>query len=199
MYKSKSLYIALALTVFFNAVSSLEQTAFATSVYAQINSEKSQFADAINKDTLAEFKMQTSYLENIDWNSKENKLIIKEDGLYFIMAVAQVGAHESGPSISEAGGDIFFWFVLNDKEITDSAATLHVVPQSKSNTIVDEYILPLQTGDTLSFMFSTTEISIGLVTFQGTELRPRSPGLTVSVFKVGEVPKAITSAAKSGA
>jgi hypothetical protein len=178
-------YITLFLVVLFNVI--FNPMAMATTSYAQLASNQDQTVDAINKDIVVQLQ-NVDVIESMDWNKDENKLIVKEDGLYFIMAVAQVGARESGAKVPDTGGDLYLWFAKNNVPINNSSNWIHVSPQSKSNTIVDQYALPLSKGDSLQFMFSTNTTSVGLVAFRGTEQRPNSPGLTVSVFKLGEIP-----------
>jgi len=180
--------LTITLTIFLTLLTGLSQTAMAATPYAQLASNQTQLADTINQGIVATLQ-NVDNLEEIDWDKEENKLIIKEDGVYFVMAVAQVGAREYGSALSDNGGDLSFWFALNDKVIANTGTWHHVSPQSKSNTIVDQYALPLKKGDALSFMFSASTTSIGMVTFRGTETRPSSPGLSVSVFKMGEIPE----------
>jgi len=175
------LVCALSLVLF-------NQVTLAAIPYAQLSSSKNQITseEDINKN-IPIIMQNINYIEGLSWDNKENKLSISEDGMYFIMAVAQMGSRESA-KLNDKGGDAFYWFEINGKPVKDSSEWVHISPSAKSNTVITQYILPLKKGDSLQFIYSTTAASIGLVTFRGTEYRPSSAGLTLSVFKVAEIP-----------
>ena len=116
------------------------------------------------------------------WDPNDNKLTITEDGTYFVMSSLQVGTREN--ITIDNGGDIYYWIELNGGSVVDSGSWISVSPTSKSNTVISQYTLALKKGDVLRFLYSSTQPDIGLVTFYGTELRPASPGATLSIFKI---------------
>lgn len=162
--------------------------AHADEIYAQLANSGNQLTDKanINKPT-AIIAQNLSSIAGMDWNKDKNALTIKEDGIYTIISEVQCGTRET-ISLPPEGGDMYYWLEADGKEITDTGNWVHVSPESKSNTIGNYFVLPLKAGTKLRFMFSTTIADIGVVSFRATELRPASPGLTVSIFKVGELP-----------
>lgn len=153
-------------------------------VYAQISSNQDQLttADNINRGIVAQIQKVGS-VAGINFDSKKNEIIVQEDGVYFLMAVAQMGAREEAGNIVK-GGDIYFWVDLNDKAIEESGSWIFASPSARAHTIVEQMIQPLKKGDRIRFKFAANSPSMGLITFDSTEKWPSSPGISVSMYKV---------------
>jgi hypothetical protein len=151
-------------------------------VYAQFSNRQDQLStmDNINQGIIA-------IMENVDgiqgmgFDAKKNEILVKEDGVYFLMVVAQIGARETASGIVK-GGDIYFWPELNDKAIDNSGSWVFASPTARAHTIVENTILPLKKGDRIRFKFSSSSPSMGLITFDATEKWPASPGLAISIY-----------------
>lgn len=159
-------------------------TVAAEAIYAQLSSRQDQLAtmDTINKGIVVEINNVDS-IAGMSFDAKTNELAVKEEGIYFLMAVAQVGAREYAGAIVK-GGDIYFWIEMNKKAIENSANWIFASPSARAHTIVDQMILPCKKGDLIRFKFATSSPSMGLITFGATEKWPASPGITLSVYKI---------------
>lgn len=158
--------------------------AAAAPVYAQVASNQDQLVtlDTINQGIVATIQKATNVV-GLNFDQQKNELVVQEDGAYFLMAVAQMGAREQADNIVK-GGDIYFWIEVNGKAIEDSGSWIFASPSARAHTIVDNLIQTFKAGDRIRFKFSANSPSMGLITFEATEKWPASPGLTVSVYKI---------------
>ena len=152
---------------------------------AQLSSSEDQVTTEETIDSPLVIKMQhINSINNMGWDTHTNQLTIKEDGYYFIMAVAQVGARETASNILR-GGNIYIWFVLNEKEVPDSGAWTFASPSSRAKMIVEQQALHLRAGDVMMFKFSTSAPGMGLLTFPATQYWPESAGIELTIYKIG--------------
>lgn len=156
-------------------------------VYVQISNSEDQLTtiDTLNRGLVVIMDKPDS-ISGFDWDPKSNELTAKEDGVYFIMAVAQMGARESSSDIVK-GGDVYLWFDINNKPISNSGNWIFVSPTAKAHTIVDQMAISLKAGDKFRIKFSSSSPSVGLISFPATELWPASPGITLTIYKIGDL------------
>ena len=153
-------------------------------IYAQLESTGDQLATADNVNQGIPIQMQTiDGIAGMEWDSANNKLQVKEDGVYFIMAVAQVGARESAADIVK-GGDIYFWFELNGKPFPNSGSWVFASPKSRSKTLTEQMVMSLKQNDTLRFMFSASGPSMGLLSAPAEKNQPSAGGMSLTLFKI---------------
>jgi hypothetical protein len=151
--------------------------------YAQLFSSQDQLltSETVNQPITASFTTPSA-IAGMDWDAGTNQLKIKEDGIYAILSELQVGTRQY--ITLEQRGETYYWIELNEKRIANTGTWISVNPNSKSNYISSFFSLPLKAGDKLRFMFLGTVPNIGLITFNGTELHPDSPGIAISIFKI---------------
>jgi hypothetical protein len=190
MIKIKPLHALMTLMVLFILFNGINSVASAAEVYAQLSNTDSQITNAanINKPTVVVLE-DVNNISGMDWDPKQNILTIKKDGVYTISSGIQAGTRQFA-RLDSAGGDFNFWLEANGNVLPDSSNWVHVSPHSKSNAIGNDFLVPLTAGTQIRFMFSTTIANIGIITFRGTELRPASPGITVSLRRIGDIPVA---------
>jgi len=152
--------------------------------YVQLSSRQDQLAtiDEINKGIVVILENMDG-IEGMGFDTKTNEVSIQEEGVYFCMAVAQVGAREYVGGIVK-GGDVYFWLERNRKAIENSGSWVFASPTSRSHTIVDQLILSCKKGDLIRCKFATSSPSMGLITFAATEKWPAAPGITLSIYKM---------------
>lgn len=152
--------------------------------YAQLASRVDQLVqmDSINTGVVVAIDT-VSAIDGLNFDKNTNEIEVQQEGVYFIMAVAQVGAREYVRDIVK-GGDMYFWIECNQQPVADSGSWIFVSPTARSHTIVDQIIQPCKKGDRIRFKFSASAPSLGLITFNATEKWPRAPGITVSMYKI---------------
>lgn len=154
------------------------------SPYLQISSSGDQTTtmDTLNRGIVVAMD-KPDEISGLEWDTKSHGVTVKEDGVYFIMSVAQMGARESATDIVK-GGDVYFWFVLNDKPIPNSSDWIFVSPTAKAHTIVGQMVISLKAGDKIYMKFASSAPSVGLISFPATELWPASPGVSLTMYKI---------------
>lgn len=178
-------FVAAVIFTHTNTMAQAQNTATQSATYAQLSSKEDQVAspDSINTPTVVIMENQDA-ISNMGWDPKTNELIIKKDGVYFIAAVAQAGSRESAKNIIK-GGDIYLWAELNKKTIPNSNTWTFAAPTARAKSLVNQMVIPLKAGDRLRTVYSSSSPSMGLITFPATEKWPASPGITLTVFKIG--------------
>ncbi len=76
---------------------------------------------------------------NLEVGPKKDKVIIKEDGVYLIIASGQVGA-----ITSEASGYMDLWFIKNGKSIPNSGCRMSISDSTQSGVVVSQAALTLK-------------------------------------------------------
>jgi len=184
----KSIWIGGSAALLFSSFLSVgfAQPASTGTVYAQLASTDDQLAtfDTINQAIPIDIQ-SVDAISEMEWDPKNDKLTIKEDGIYFIMAVLQVGARENSTNIVK-GGDIYFWLEQNGTAVADSGSWVFASPSSRAKTITSQTVMPLKQGDALRFIYSSSAPSMGLLTIAGEKNRPSSSGISVTVFKLND-------------
>jgi hypothetical protein len=164
--------------------------------YLQISNSEDQLTtmDNLNKGIVVILDKPDG-ISGISWDPKTNEAGINQDGVYFIMAVAQMGARESASDIVK-GGDAYLWFELNKKPIANGSNWIFVSPTAKAHTIVDQLAMAFKAGDKIRIKLASSSPSVGLITFPATELWPASSGISLTIYKIGDLPQAIPSSPK---
>jgi hypothetical protein len=157
--------------------------------FAQISSNKDQITDAKTQNTSLVITLENvDALSQMAWDPTKDTLTIQEAGVYLITAVAQAGAREYANLIK--GGDIVLWLELNQKPVKNSGYWSFISPTSRSKTLVSEVVMPLNAGDSLQLKYYANAPSLGILAFPIGEDWPASPGIELTVYKVGEQPAA---------
>ncbi len=178
----KKHFVHILNTLIFMSLGGISTHSLAAPAYAQLSSSLDQVAtgDTVNTGMVVALQNQDA-ISGIGWDPKKNELTIKEDGIYFLMATAEVGADQT-TQFAKAG-KIYLWYEVNKKPIPNSGNWVDAVPSERSKTITDQMVLPLKAGDVLVVKYMSTSQSLGLITSTGNEPIPASPGLTFSIFK----------------
>jgi len=143
--------------------------------YAQLSSSQNQSA---NGPVNLAFIDKVDSLQNM--SSTQNKVIVKADGIYFVMAAGQIGAIKKGVVDN---GYVDLWLVQNGKVVANSNTRL-TVNNAATGVLVSQTLMPLKAGDTISVGFSASDPSLGLVTIPATNGEPAIPSIIFSMHKV---------------
>jgi hypothetical protein len=157
--------------------------ALASPVYAQLFSTVEQTATPDTVNQPIPILLQISNISGMAWDASSNKLSIKQDGVYIIMAGIQAGANEQAQNIIK-GGDIYYWINLNNAPIPNTSSWVFASPQSRSKNISSIWIAPFKAGDSLQFMYASSASSMGIIGKVAMKNFPGAPGATVGVFKL---------------
>lgn len=158
----------------------------APAIYAQLSSSTDQVTTLDNLNSGIIGKMENiDGINGIGWDQATNEITVKEDGVYFIMAVAQIGARESAKVVK--GGDIYFWLECNNQFVPKSGNWTFAGPDSRAHSLTNQAIIPLKSGDKIRVMFASSAPEMGMITFKRTEKWPAAPGISFSMWKIGDV------------
>ncbi|MGL4551799.1 MAG: hypothetical protein ACRC33_11480 [Gemmataceae bacterium] len=165
----------------------------AAAPYAQLSSSESQ--TAVDSGKLVTLN-STDAAKDID--NKNGAVTIKEAGVYFAIAAAQIGG--------KGKGTVKLWMRQNGKDV-DNSNTEQTVADGTTSVLVCQGVGEFKAGDKLELFFSASSSDLGLVASKP-KGEPGIPSMILSVFKVdpsnfaqlssgdtqpaGETPKAIT-------
>ena len=120
----------------------------------------------------------------LSWSKDDpSTIIINEDGNYFIIAFAQIGAIEYTPY---AGGNITIWYTQNGKTITNSAVSCFAAQISRSKNLTSQIVINGKKGDKIGLMYSAAATNGGLLAYPADAANniPNAPSLTVTMYKL---------------
>lgn len=120
----------------------------------------------------------TDYLENLELTSQKDKVIIKEDGIYYIQSAGQVGSISPGVI-----GYMDIWFEKNGAPIPNSNCRATVDPSTFTTVLISQTILKLSKGDMIGTRYAASGPSLGFI-FMEPDNEPAIPSLIFSIFKV---------------
>ena len=153
--------------------------------YIQLASNDTQLttANTINMPIKATLSVQDGKDgDAIKWHKDTNTLTVNENGTYFLMTTAQIGAKEDVPV---AGADIRLWYTINGKEIINSGNWVYAAKTARSKTIVSQIRINLKKDDQIGIMYSASAINAGLLSLPNNPIKnlPNAPSLTITMFK----------------
>lgn len=159
-------------------------------VYMELTSDQSQTTtmDNLNQPVVIALNPPDE-ISGLSVDLKSNEVVVHEDGVYFMVATVQMGVRESASDIVK-GGDVYFWFERNKVPILNSTNWIFVKPSSRSNTITNQLAVSFKAGDRITLKFTSSTPSVGLISFPATERWPAAPGLSFTMYKLGEIPSA---------
>lgn len=154
--------------------------------YIQLASTKDQLVSAGSENQPMVVMMDSQDgMAGIGWDPSKNEITVQEDGLYFVMAVAQIGKRDM-PTAPTQAGEIFFWYEVNGAPVQDGGNWIVSSPASPAKTIVDQMATPLKAGDKLVCKFTSSTAQYGLIAYSATNMRANAPGITFTMYKIGE-------------
>jgi hypothetical protein len=148
--------------------------AYASITYGQFSSLTTQIP---NGPSLIKVEV-TDEIKNLSISNGKDKLIIKEDGVYFVLVTAQVGA------IKElTKGYLDLWFVKNDVALSNTNCRLSIKEWTDTAVLMTQVSEKFQAGDTLSVRFSSSSPELGIICIKP-ENEPIIPSVILSIFKL---------------
>ncbi len=154
----------------------LGSQAQAISAYGQFSSIVTQIPSASGASFV---KMDSvDNLQNLEIASSKDKIIIKEEGTYFIIATGQIGGISAG-----AKGYIDIWFVKNDVPIPNSNNRMTITDYRTVGVLTTQFIIKLSPNDTIATRYFASAPSIGFV-FSQPDREPIVSSFLLSIFKV---------------
>ncbi|CAF0894565.1 unnamed protein product [Adineta steineri] len=162
--------------------------------YAELFSTKTQLANS-NSDVI----IFDSFSANNKINTKNTKhngnIEYNEEGIYFIIACAQVGSEID----SDASGEVHLWMKLNDKDMPNSN-TIQTIRSGSTSVLISQTIIKLKSNDKVQIAFSSTNKKLGVIASQPKN-EPAVPSIIVSTFRLRHqgdaIPYAQLSSSKS--
>ena len=164
----------------------------AAAAYGQLSSLVSQVPASAGTNYV---KMdQTDEILNLALSPKKDQIIIKEDGVYLIIASGQVGAISS-----EASGYMDIWFVKNGKPVPNSGCRMTISDATQTAVLISQISLTLKAGDAIAAGYSTNTASLGFIFIQP-DNEPAIPSYLCSIIKISEsAPSAAPTVSKPSA
>lgn len=159
---------------FFSSLISLN----AATTYGQFSSLFTQMPGT--KSSIVKFD-SIDVIKNLVVSPSKDKIIIKEDGVYFLIASGQVGA-----LTDPANGYMDLWVVRNDRPVANSNARMSIRDASETGALITEVIVELKTGDTVSFGFSASNPNLGFI-YSEPANEPAVVSFYVSIFKMESI------------
>lgn len=152
----------------------------AEEVYAQLSSTVSQ-QPKVTTPTLATMNSNDAIkgiVHTVD--GKNTDIVIKADGVYFVVIAAQVGKEKGD-------GDEFvnLWLKQAGKDVDNSNTRQHIKDPKFTSVLVCQGICEAKAGDVLQIAFSVSSTDKGLgIIATAPKGEPVIPSVIVSVFKL---------------
>lgn len=149
----------------------------ATATYAQLSSlitqtPRSGGTSVVRMDSL-------DALQNLGITPQQrDKVIIKEAGVYFVLASAQVGAVNPG-----AAGYMDIWFIKSGVAVPNSGCRMSVEESSFTSVLITQTVIQLEVGDTIATGYSASGPSLGFV-YTKPDNEPAIPSFLFSIYKI---------------
>ncbi len=148
----------------------------AAPTYAQLSSLVTQVPPSGGFATVRLDKIDA--MKNMELSENKEKLIIKEDGVYFFLAAGQMGSTSKA-----ATGYIDFWFVRNGKQEANSGVRMTIDPSNTTGVLVSQTVLEMKAGDELSIGYSSSGPSMGFI-FINPDNEPAIPSMIFTALKI---------------
>lgn len=117
-------------------------------------------------------------INGFDVSQKKDRIIIKEDGIYFFTVTAQVGT-----IAREASGYIDIWFSVNGKPIANSGSRGTVRNSVETYPCVTSTIIALKAGDAIESYFAASGPQLGLLFLQR-DIGSAIPSYNLEIFTI---------------
>ncbi|HEY5743357.1 MAG TPA: hypothetical protein VIS99_12540 [Terrimicrobiaceae bacterium] len=144
--------------------------------YAQLSSLVIQTPAAKGRSII---KMDSvDAMRNMEMSADKTKVVIKDSGVYLIMAAAQVGATSPG-----ARGYVDIWLIKNDTNVSNSNTRMSVDTSASTGVLVCQSVLSLKAGDMIATGFSASGPELGIVLLQP-DKEPAIPSIIFSILKI---------------
>ncbi|CAL7964026.1 hypothetical protein GAMM_60163 [Gammaproteobacteria bacterium] len=183
----KGIYSLIGDFVIVLALCGMNTSALARHSSIQLSSNVTQLAtsETVNKPLEGKLSsLDDKFGTALSWNKiYPNTITVNEDGRYFIMTVAQVGAEEPIPF---RGADIMFWYTMNKKALASSGSWTFISATTRTETIVDQIIVNCKKGDKIGLVYLSSGVNAGLLANVANSDTgyPGSTSLSVSMFKI---------------
>jgi hypothetical protein len=151
----------------------------AAATYANLTS-LTTITPTSSKGSLVKFD-SVEAIKGFDLASAKNKLIVKQDGMYFIIISAQIGA-----TSPEATGYVDVWLSKNGKPIPNSTGRTAILDSTATYTLVIQSILPLKNGDMIENYLSASGPSLGCIYMQP-DNEPALSSYQLVIIKIDEL------------
>jgi len=116
--------------------------------------------------------------KNVEITPTKESVIIQQDGVYFILTAAQVGATSLA-----AKGWLDIWLIKNGEGIPNTNTRMSVDGGSTTDVLVSQAVLSLKAGDKIATGYSASGSSLGLI-FTQPDNEPAIPSIIFSLLKI---------------
>lgn len=147
-----------------------------SAIYAQLSSDQTQ---VIGLEKSKHILINSDEINGVELNQTKDSIKIKESGIYYIMAAGQVGTREK----QNETGYVDLWLLKNGKIIANSNTRQATGPHF-TTVLASQYVTYLKAEDSISFGFSATRPSLGLIATKPDNSEPAIPSIIISVFKI---------------
>ena len=159
---------------------------FAAASFLQLSGNTTQVvtADTTNQPLVGNLNsLDESFGSAFSYSLDNNTFTVNEDGAYFVMFTAQVGAEEDVPY---QGADVRIWITKNGEALPDSGSWVFASEKARAKTIVSQFAIHAKKGDKFQLMYSASSVNGGLVSFPATPDSglPNAPAITLTAFKL---------------
>ena len=170
---------ALALVDKLNkAVDGLQMTPppreFKRARYGSFFDTTTQTATVINTATAITFNT-TDLSNGVFIGSPTSRIIVDSEGIYNFDTSFQLDKTSGGTA------EFYFWFRLNGTDVPDSASQIRIQGNDAEIFASLNYFFDLKAGDYVEMMFSTTSLSVELLSVVATPPVPAIPSIILTV------------------
>lgn len=147
-----------------------------TNTYAQLSSLTSQLP---TPGGISLIQVETvDAMFNLELSPDKQSVIIKEDGVYFVIMAAQVGSIDQTTT-----GYVDLWLLKNKKGVPDTNCRKTVDQPTSTGVLVSPNMLFLKAGDRISVGFAASGPSLGII-FSQPVIEPAIPSISFSIIKM---------------
>ena len=146
------------------------------------NVEYIQLSSSMNQPAVQETNVAAFDRVNGQSNltSAHHKIIVKVDGVYFLMVAAQVGNVKKDAT---GKGELDLWLIKNGQPIENSNSR-RTINQGDTSVLVSQTLLSLKAGDSVSIGYSATNPDIGIIAIPAPNKEPSISSITLSMNKI---------------
>jgi hypothetical protein len=120
-------------------------------------------------------------LKNLELDATKEKIVIKESGIYLLLAAGQIGSTNQ-----VTAGYVDFWYLKNGKSVPNSNGRMSVDPANATGVLMLQSVMELHAGDTLSIAYISSGASIGFV-FTRPDNEPAIPSMVWTILKIDSI------------
>lgn len=154
----------------------LEVLTLDAGAHAQLSSLKNQIPSSWGEHSI--IMDHVELIKNFEMGPKNDHLVAKEAGIYFVIASGQMGTTRENVI-----GNLDLWCAKNDIAIPNSNCRQSFETSGSTSILISQFVVNLLPGDKISTWFATSRPFLGFVCIKP-KSEPVIPSVLLSIYKI---------------